>query len=135
MNARKLRFKVLGEKVAPLISLESNRNIPFEIKRVYYLFATERGKRRGYHAHKTLQQVLVCVRGRCKVLLNDGLERRTYLLNRPDIGLRVGPMVWRELYDFSDDCVVLAIVDQLYDEGDYIRGYDEFVRLKSRKGR
>ena len=69
------------------------------------------------------------------MLLNDGLERRTYLLNRPDIGLRVGPMVWRELYDFSDDCVVLAIVDQLYDEGDYIRGYDEFVRLKSRKGR
>jgi dTDP-4-dehydrorhamnose 3,5-epimerase-like enzyme len=112
--------------------LESNKNIPFEIKRVYYLFATEHGIRRGYHAHKTLQQVVVCVRGKCEVLLDDGSEKKTYLLDGPNIGLFIGSMIWRELYDFSDDCVVLVVTDQFYEEEDYIRDYGEFVRRLSK---
>src|SRR3989442_7225326 len=130
MYVRMIEFKILGGITAPLVSLESNRNVPFEIKRIFYLFGISLDMKRGKHAHKTLQQLLVCVRGKCKVLLDDGSEKRSFLLDKPELGLYMSNMIWLELSDFSEDCVLLVLADQFYDEGDYIRNYEEFLKAK-----
>lgn len=117
----------LGDDRGLLISLESNKNIPFDIKRVYYIFNTLPGVRRGFHAHKKLEQLFVCTSGSCNVLLDDGKNKQTTTLDRPDIGLHVGTMLWREMYDFSSDCVLMVLASEHYNEADYIRNYDDFV--------
>lgn len=111
-----------------LVALEQERNVPFEIRRVYYLFATERGVHRGQHAHRHLNQLAVAVRGSVTILLDDGNGPVEVVLDDPSQGLLLGHMVWRELYDFSDDCVLMVLADQLYDPADYITNYDEFLR-------
>jgi len=130
MNARILEFKVLGDEKGALVALESKVNIPFDIKRVFYLFGTKEGLKRGCHAHRTLNQVLVCVSGSCRILLDDGVEKNEILLKDPHIGLCVGNMIWSEIYDLSDDCVILVLASDYYDEADYIRSYKEFVDIK-----
>ncbi|CCQ94031.1 conserved hypothetical protein [[Clostridium] ultunense Esp] len=103
MEIRILEFDIKGDERGSLIALEGNKNIPFEIKRVYYIFNTKEGVRRGYHAHKTLEQVLISTNGKCKILLDDGYERQIVELNQPNIGLYIGPRIWREMFDFSQD--------------------------------
>ncbi|MGL4711441.1 MAG: sugar 3,4-ketoisomerase [Shewanella sp.] len=110
-----------------MVALEEGRNIPFPVKRVYYLFNTKEGVRRGYHAHKTLKQVAIAVRGSCRFVLDDGKEKVEVLLDNPAKGLLIESFMWREMYDFSDDCVLMVLADQLYDESDYIRDYDDFI--------
>lgn len=116
-----------GDERGQLVSLESNRNIPFNIKRVYYIYNTSTDVRRGLHAHKHLEQVLVCTSGSCTVLLDDGLKKEIVTLRRPDIGLYIGEMTWREMYDFSPDCVLTVLASDFYNENDYIRNYSEFL--------
>ena len=123
-----LNFKILGDNRGSLISLEQNSNIPFDIKRVYYIYGTKNDVRRGFHAHKDLEQVLICVSGSCKVLTDDGQIKETILLNSPDKGLLISGLVWREMFDFSDDCVLMVLASELYDESDYIRDYDDFLK-------
>jgi len=130
MNARILEFKVLGDEKGSLVALESNKNVPFDIKRVFYIFGTKEGVRRGCHAHKKLNQVLVCVSGSSKILLDDGVERNEILLGDPRIGLYVGNMIWCEIYDLSDDCVIVVLASDYYDEADYIRRYKDFLHIK-----
>lgn len=129
MHFKRLKFEIKGDHRGSLIALESFKNIPFEIKRVYYVFGTKEGVRRGCHAHKKLKQVAVCVSGSCKFLLDDGREKIIIELNRPDEGIFIESMIWREMYDFSPDCVLLVLANEYYDENDYIREYDNFLQL------
>jgi len=122
-------LQVHGDDRGGLISLEENINVPFTIRRVYYLMDTKQGVHRGLHAHRSLTQMVMCVKGRCHFLLDDGKERIEMVLENPAQGLIVPPMVWREMYDFSEDCVLMVLTDQLYDERDYIRSYDEFLKI------
>ena len=120
-------FEEHGDERGILISLEENLNIPFTIRRCYFMYNLLPGVRRGFHAHKTLHQVLVCVRGSCKILLDDGSEKAVVPLDRPNKGLYITANTWREMFDFSDDAVLMVLADQLYDEKDYIRNYDDFL--------
>ncbi len=122
-----LNFKSLGDERGSLVSLEQQKNIPFDIKRIYYLFNSEANIVRGLHAHIALQQVAICVKGSCRFVLDDGENRECIVLNSPDMGLYIGSNLWREMHDFSSDCVLLVIASELYDESDYIRDYDEFL--------
>lgn len=129
MNYEVINFSIKGDDRGSLISLESGKNIPFEVKRVYYIFDTQNGVRRGFHAHRKLQQVLVCVSGSCDVLLDDGKEKDIVRLDKNSIGLLIEDMIWHEMFNFSSDCVLMVLADDFYDEADYIRSYDHFMKL------
>lgn len=118
-----------GDDRGSLIALEEGKNIPFPVKRVYYLFKTKEDVRRGFHAHKALKQVAIAVRGSCRFVLDDGRERVEVLLDNPAQGLVIESFMWREMYDFSEDCVLMVLADQLYDESDYIRDYSHFIEV------
>jgi dTDP-4-dehydrorhamnose 3,5-epimerase-like enzyme len=124
--ARYIPFAVKGDELGWLVALEGNRNVPFEIRRAYYIFGTREGVRRGKHAHRQITQMMVCLAGQCKVLLDDGSTREEVALNRNDHGLMLDSMIWHEMYDFSPDCVLLVLADARYDEADYIRDYETF---------
>lgn len=126
MDIQLIDLQSHGDERGSLIALEQDRNIPFEIKRVYYLFDTKQGVRRGFHAHKKLKQVAIAVRGSCTFLLDDGKSKREIVLNNPAKGLLIESFVWREMFDFSEDCVLMVLADSLYDESDYVRDYCEF---------
>jgi len=121
-------FPPLGDERGSLVALEGEKTVPFEIKRVYYIFGTQQGVARGFHAHRNLQQVAVCVTGRCRMVLDDGARREEAWLDSPTKGLVIGNSIWREMHDFSPDCVLLVLASEHYDEIDYIRDYDEFTR-------
>lgn len=123
-----IQFDPLGDDRGSLVALEGDKTIPFKIKRVYYLFYTQQGVARGFHAHKRLKQVAVCVTGKCKMYLDNGIQRTDVWLDSPTQGITIDPMVWHEMHDFSPDCVLLVLADEHYDENDYIRNYDEFIR-------
>ena len=132
MNQNKVRlleYEIHGDERGSLVALEQMKSIPFEVKRVYFMYDTEKGYVRGCHAHKNLEQVLVCVHGSCMIKLDDGTETRIIRLDNPNEGLYIGSMIWREMSEFSDGSVLLAIASELYDEDDYIRDYDEFILL------
>ena len=120
-------FEEHGDERGILISLEENRNIPFEIRRCYFMYNTQPGVSRGFHAHKTLRQILICVRGSCKILLDNGTEKMDVSLDRPNKGLYISSNTWRIMHDFSEGAVLMVLADQLYDESDYIRNYDDFL--------
>lgn len=122
-----LEFKSNGDDRGSLVALESDKNIPFEIKRVYYIFDTKSGVVRGLHAHKDLSQVMVCLKGSCRVVLDDGSIKEQVILDSPEQGLLINSMMWREMHDFSVDCVLLVLANEYYDESDYIRDYDGFL--------
>lgn len=128
MQVTKWRFQEHGDERGQLIALEHNVDIPFEIKRIFYIYGTGENVRRGCHAHNTIQEILVCVHGNCKVLLDDGKERETVWLQKPYEGVYIPPKVWREMYDFSKDAVLLVITSGLYNEDDYVRDYDLFLK-------
>ena len=131
---RIINFQVKGDSRGSLIALEANKDIPFEIKRVYYIFDTKEGVVRGHHAHKTLEQVLICVSGSCTIVLDDGKERSEVLLDKPNIGLYVGPNMWHEMKDFTPGAVLLVLASEWYDEADYIRNYSEFLAYLQKQG-
>lgn len=122
-------FQSHGDDRGQLIALEELKDIPFSVKRIYYMYDTGRGVRRGYHAHKCLEQILICIHGSCKILLDDGSEKAIVPLEHPNEGLYLSNAVWREMFDFSPDAVLLVLASELYDEADYIRDYDEFLRF------
>lgn len=134
MEIRKYSFQEHGDERGQLIALEEAKEIPFAIKRVYYMYDTGEGVRRGFHSHRTLEQILICIHGSCKVMLDDGIERQDVLLDKPYEGIYVGPDMWREMYDFSPDAVLLVLASQLYDENDYIRDYNQFLASIRDKG-
>jgi dTDP-4-dehydrorhamnose 3,5-epimerase-like enzyme len=120
-------FPPLGDDRGSLVALEAQKTVPFDINRIYYIFGTKFGVSRGFHAHRALQQVAVCVTGKCRMVLDDGLKREDIWLDSPIKGLLIGNLVWREMHDFSPDCVLLVLADRHYDESDYIRDYKDFL--------
>lgn len=117
----------MGDYTGSLVALEENKNIPFEIKRVYYIFDTKEGVIRGKHAHTNLEQVLICTSGSCKILLDDGFTRQEILLDDCSKGLYIGNNIWREMHEFTQNCVLMVLASQYYDENDYVRNYQEFL--------
>lgn len=124
-----IKFNELGDNQGWLVALEAERTIPFPVRRVYYIYGTQPGVRRGKHAHHKLRQVLVCIAGTCTVLLDDGRSREDVCLTVNTEGLVLDPMIWHEMYDFSQGCVLLVLADDWYDEADYIRDYSVFKEL------
>ncbi|MBS7820812.1 sugar 3,4-ketoisomerase [Wohlfahrtiimonas chitiniclastica] len=122
-------FPVLGDERGSLVALEGMKNIPFDIKRVYYIFGANE-QPRGFHAHKNLQQIVLCVSGKCRIILDDGETREDVWLDTPNQGLFISNNVWREMHDFSKDCVLLVLASQYYDEADYIRDYLIFSNIQ-----
>ena len=129
MQVVKYMFQPHGDDRGQLIALEEYPDIPFEIKRVYYMYDTKGGVHRGFHAHKNLEQILICIHGSCKVLLDNGKEKKIVHLEKPYEGLYVPNNMWREMYDFSPDAVLLVLASEIYKEEDYIRNYDEFLQM------
>lgn len=129
MQVIKYQFQQHGDNRGQLVSLEEYKDIPFEIKRVYYMYDTKEGVRRGFHAHQSLEQILICIHGSCKVMLDNGIEKKIISLEKPYEGLYVAKDMWREMYDFSSDAVLLVLASEYYNEEDYIRDYDTFVKI------
>ena len=128
-------FEIHGDERGSLVALEVGAQIPFDVKRVYYIFGTVSGVRRGFHAHKSLRQILICVKGGCKIHLDNGKgETAEVTLDRPTLGLHVVADTWREMYDFSPDCVLMVLASEIYDEKDYIRDYQAFRSYVQSKG-
>ncbi len=128
MQIIKYRFPQHGDARGQLVALEELRDIPFSVKRVYYMYDTGENVRRGRHAHKSLEQILICIHGSCKILLDNGREKEVVELNVPYEGLYVSNIIWREMYDFSPDAVLMVLASEYYDESDYIRDYNEFLK-------
>ncbi len=128
---RWIEFESLGDERGGLVALELGigKTIPFDVRRVYYIHQTGQGVSRGFHAHRNLQQVAVCVSGSCRIVLDDGSKREEAWLDSPLKGLVIGNLTWRELHDFSPDCIVLVLASEHHDESDYIRSYDEFLAI------
>lgn len=123
-NTSLRKFSQHNDNYGSLVPVEANEDIPFDIKRIYYIFNVENGMRRGYHSHRQLQQALICVKGSVKILVKTPFEEDNILLNDPSTALMIGPMVWREMYDFSEDAVLLVLASEHYTISDYIREYD-----------
>ena len=120
-------FKTLGDERGSLIAIEEGYNAPFEIKRVYYIFDTKEGVERGFHAHINLKQICIAVKGSCTFVLDDGEKREEIKLTNPNQGLYIEGLIWREMKEFSEDCVIVVLASEHYDESDYIRIYDNFL--------
>ncbi len=133
MQIVKYQFQQHGDERGQLVSLEEYKDIPFQIKRVYYMYNTGQGITRGYHAHKSLKQILICIHGSCKILLDNGSEKKRVFLEKPYEGLYVPNNMWREMYDFSNDAVLMCLASDLYKEEDYIRNYEEFLEFINKK--
>lgn len=130
-DVKELLFSSFGDLRGELIALEQLKEIPFEIKRIYYIFKTAQNVKRGFHAHKRLKQVAISLSGSCIFDVETENGRASHLLDSPSKGLYLGGLVWREMRDFSHDCVLLVVASECYDEADYIRSYDAFQHQKS----
>lgn len=122
-NINILNFKEIKNEYGSLVPLETNSDIPFKVKRVYYIFGVGENIRRGFHSHKDLEQALICLNGEVKILVKTPEEEKIVLLNDPKKALYIGPMIWREMFDFSPGSVLLVLASRHYDESDYIRDY------------
>ncbi|MCI8324611.1 MAG: WxcM-like domain-containing protein [Lachnospiraceae bacterium] len=134
MQVIKYAFQQHGDNRGMLVALEEYKDIPFEIKRVYYMYDTKADVHRGFHAHKNLEQILICIHGTCKIRLDNGKEKKIVSLEKPYEGLYVANDMWREMYDFSEDAVLLVLASEPYREEDYIRNYDEFLKQAAKRG-
>ena len=132
-GCRLVPLTVRGDARGSLVAIEGGRDLPFAVARVYYVFGTTAGVERGLHAHHHLRQFAVAVAGSCTMLLDDGHRHASVRLDNPAIGLTLPPMVWHTMSDFSPDCVLMVLADAVYDEADYIRDYDDFLRLTRSK--
>lgn len=126
-------LKLLSDIRGDLLSLEQLKNVPFDIKRVYCLTKLHADYPRGFHAHRQLQQLVVCLSGRCRFVLDDGHQKKEVWLESASQGLLLGSHVWREMHNFSEDCVLMVLASDFYDESDYIRDYQEFLAITDMK--
>lgn len=134
MDIKMYHFPPHGDDRGQLVAIEAMKDLPFEIKRVYYIYDTLSGVRRGFHAHRCLQQILICVSGSCRIHLDNGHDTAEVLLSKPNEGLYIANDMWREMYDFSPGAVLLVLASEYYDEADYIRNYEDFIKLVRSKG-
>ena len=128
MNYKLIDMDIHGDNRGKLIAIEGTKNIPFGIKRVYYIYDTIPEESRGFHAHKTLEQLIVAIDGACQFVLDDGKTREKVWLNSPNKALYIGKNMWREMKHFSYGCKLMVLASEYYDEKEYIRSYDEFLK-------
>jgi hypothetical protein len=122
-----LHLKQLGDRNGHITAINNNVEVPFAVKRIFYLYDIPGGESRGAHAHKECHQFLVAVSGSFEVLVDDGVTKRQVLLNRPDIGLHIPPGIWASEINFSSGSICLVLASHEYDESDYIRIYDDYL--------
>jgi len=130
-NCSIIQLPKIHNRAGNITALENDISLPFDVKRVYYLYDIPGGAGRGGHAHKELQQFIVAASGAFDVLIDDGINKKVVHLDRPYIGLHLVPGIWRELLDFSSGSVCLVLASHVYDEKDYIREYSEFELFKN----
>ena len=128
-GCREIALDVRGDDRGSLVALEAATGVPFAIERVYYIFDTREDVARGLHAHRDLRQWAICLAGACTITLDDGRQRRSIRLDRPDRALEIGGIIWREMHDFTPGAVLLVLASKPYQEADYIRDYDRFLEL------
>jgi UDP-2-acetamido-3-amino-2,3-dideoxy-glucuronate N-acetyltransferase len=121
-------YAVTKDERGSLVALEVPQDIPFQIKRIYYIFANLQNKPRGFHAHKDLKQIMICISGSCEIHLDNGFNKKVVMLDKPNKAVFVDKMVWREMHNFSNDSVLLVLASEKYDIKDYISNYDEFKK-------
>lgn len=124
-----LHFQELGDENGKLISLAGKRNVPFEIKRVFYIYNSDPDVVRGKHANRESEFILINVSGKSKVRLTDGAEELIVELNQPQTGVYIPRMIWKDMYDFSPDSVLLVLSSARYDENEYIRDYEKYCAV------
>jgi dTDP-4-dehydrorhamnose 3,5-epimerase-like enzyme len=131
-----IRFEEIKSNLGSLVAIQDPDEIPFAIQRVYYIYGVKSAEyRRGFHAHKDLEQVLICISGSVKILVKTPDEEKTFHLDDPSIGLFIGKMLWREMFEFSSDAVLLVLASRKYDEKDYYRDYQVFEKAYSAQRR
>lgn len=130
IGAQMLEFTENGDNRGRLVVVEGAKDIPFEIARIFYIYDSDADVVRGQHANRKSEFVLINVAGSCKVKVLDGKgNEAVFILNRPHTGIYLPTMVWKDMYDFSEDSVLLCLASQRYDPQEYIRDYDEFLRI------
>lgn len=132
-NTALMKFSDITDKYGHLTPVEGKTDIPFVIKRVYYITRVDQGTTRGYHSHRKLHQVLICLNGSVKIRLKNPREEEIVELNDPAVGLYIGPFIWREMFEFTEGSVLLILASEYYDESDYIRNYDFYLEEANNK--
>ena len=125
----KVALKSISDERGKLIVLDRYENLTFDLKRAYYIYGTEKNTTRGFHAHRKLTQLAICLNGSVKLMLDDGAHKENFLLTQKDEALIIAPLIWHEMCDFSKDCILLVLANDYYKESDYIRDYNEFLSL------
>lgn len=128
-----IEFPQKGDDRGHLVIVEGNQDIPFEIKRVFYIYGSDKDVTRGKHANYNTELVLINVAGRSKVKVDDGTNQKIFCLDRPHIGIYLPKMVWKDMYDFSQDSVLLVLASEHYDETEYIRNYSKYIEIVREK--
>jgi hypothetical protein len=123
-----LNFPQLGDDRGQLVVVEQLKDIPFDLKRIFYIYGTKGKVARGQHANRLSQFVLINLKGSCKVLVDDGKQVEVIVLDKPHTGVYLDKMVWKEMFDFSPDSILLVLSSELYDKTEYINQYDEFIQ-------
>ena len=133
INCKKIKFKEIIDERGKMIPIEYPKQLEFPLKRIYYIYDVNSIEtRRGYHSHNDLEQVLIAVHGKVKVLIKTPYEEEIVELNNPNEGLYIGPMIWREMFEFENEAVLLVLASHEYDENDYIRDYKDY-EIKAKK--
>lgn len=127
-------FPKIADVRGNLSFIEENRQVPFGIKRVFFLYDVPSGATRGGHAHKTLKQIVIALSGSFDIVLDDGFNKKTFSLNRPHYGMYIPPGIWSELGNFSSNSLALSLASEVFDESDYIRDYETFKRMVRNDG-
>lgn len=128
-NTHIIEFKQNVDEYGVLIPIEAMKDIPFDVKRIYYIYNVDPDQRRGFHAHEDLEQALICIHGKVKILTKTPFEEEIVTLDDPQKALYIGSMVWREMFDFENDAILLVLASKLYNADDYIRDYQQFEEL------
>ena len=127
-NVEKVFFDVKGDDKGRLVFVQNGNKLSFDIKRVFFIYNTQKGISRGHHAHYKTRQLLLATSGSVQINCEWNGRKESFVLDRPDIGLIIEGMVWHTMDNFSSDCVLMVLADSYYDEADYVRDYDEFKR-------
>lgn len=126
-NCGLIKLKCFSDGYGKLVPIEQSKDIPFDIKRVYYISDVGKEVTRGFHSHKVLHQLLICVNGSVKVKVKNPECEEIYELSNNSVGLYIGPLIWREMFDFTEGSVLLVLASDYFDESDYIRDYDFYI--------